>query len=631
MLFVAFLVFPLKAQVTIGLDENPVEGAILQLKEITGITDSTLNAYRGLALPRVTLSDKNALYPMFLTDPANPGSSPITGYTNDKAAIDKSHTGLVVYNLVEDESLDLYTGINVWNGTQWVSFQPRTENAKFGNVVCAGIEVNGVYIQDAPATSANYLRITFNVTKTGAYTIMVHTKTENGYSFYLSGMASSTGTMTVNVPCQGTPRAAKSDTLVFSGVTLADGCVPTVTVAEVIADYSMNCSSVAVNGTFQKGAALTTQTITLNVTATTAGSYNISTPLTNGIRFAGSGTLAVGTQTISLAGSGTPAVSTDFPVTINANSVPESTCSTTIPVILPAMTYAVIAGAGGSSYTWDGSPGTGSPRGAALKTAANFGPEGKVKIAGLTQIWSNTDPATVTANLNNSTIPQPDIVLFFAYQTPFPNPGLITALINYVNKGGCLIYATPDSGTDNLNSVNALLNGIFPGSNNIAQPQIAGSITVDDNDYLIANLPNDPIINGPFGNLSTQYYWGEDNGSTGSTIVTALPANSVQICSANNPFGKTNVNPSYSIVWYNTVKGFVYFGDSVGSLVDDGSTRLDSYPSVFNSAYAPLAKMYGNWPNPAGSPPQYTYVAALELNAVAWALQKAAASGINSY
>jgi hypothetical protein len=311
------------------------------------------------------------------------------------------------------------------------------------------------------------------------------------------------------------------------------------------------------------------------------------------------------------------------------------------------MTFAVITGASGSMYGWDATlPSTGPPRGLAVKTAANFGPNGTVKIQSLTQIWAQTDVTTATTNLNNAAIPQPDIVLYAAYQTTFPNTALITALANYVNKGGCLIFSVPDatgynSGTaaNTIGAVNSLLSQIFPGfSSTAAQAQAAGTTppggggtATDDNDYRIANIPNDPIINGPFGSLGTQYYWGEDNGTTGSMIVTSLPANSVQICSAYNTFAHTTVNPAYSIVWYNTVKGFVYFGDSVYSFVDNGSLYPNDYPSLFSAAYAPLSKVYGNYPQPAGSPSQFTYDSALELNAVAWALKKAATGGINPH
>ena len=44
-----------KGQVTIGNDESTAQGALLQLKDQTGITNGDANANKGLGLPRVKL------------------------------------------------------------------------------------------------------------------------------------------------------------------------------------------------------------------------------------------------------------------------------------------------------------------------------------------------------------------------------------------------------------------------------------------------------------------------------------------------------------------------------------------------------------------------------------------------
>ncbi|MDR1730175.1 MAG: hypothetical protein LBR52_05890 [Prevotellaceae bacterium] len=630
--WILFALTPIaQAQVTVGLDENPVAGAILQLKEKASVTDSAQNAYRGFALPRVVLIDKHELYPMFLADPTDPSSTPSADYTSNKATIKKAHTGLTVYNLIENDNLDLCKGLNLWDGTQWICFQPRTNIAKFNTVSCAGIVPNGTYTAGTPTNASNYLQLTLTVAKVGAYTISA--TTGNGYNFYLSGIASNTGTMTVNLPCQGTPVNAGTNTLTFSGITLATGCTPTVTVAPAVATYSIDCSTLTVNGTYLKGTALTSSnTIQLNVVTTAPGSYSISTPVTNGISFSAAGNFSTsGTQQITLAGTGIPTVNMSFSVTVNANTQQgNNSCTATIPVTLPVLTYAVI---GVSDYSWSPS----AARGAAIANTANFGPYGKLKIQGLNLMWSTNSETTAAGYLNNGytgagvtgggtyTNAQPDVVLFCNYADGGTDTNLAPALGNYSNKGGCIIYSVPDG---NATQVNAILNAVFGTTGNAAQPQIAGSGTTDDNDYQIANLSNDPIINGFFGNLGSKY-WGEDNGSTGSIIVTAMPSNSVQICSAYNPFGKTSVNPAYSIVWYNPAKGFVYFGDSTGSSTSDQTT--DVYPSLFINN-VPQSKYYGNYPHSSATmASQIVYNSYLEFNALAWALRKAAISGINPH
>ncbi len=631
MLFMAFLALPLKSQVTIGSDEAPVAGALLQLKEKPDVTDSTLNAYRGLALPRVTLSDKYQLFPMFASDPTSSNPVANADYLTNKSVHDKSHTGLIVYNLVEDDSKDLCKGLNLWDGTQWICFQPRTENAKFSAVSCSDIVLKGVYAAGTPTNSSNYLQLTLNVTNEGVYTISA--TSGNGYNFYLSGVASNTGTMTVNIPCQGTPVDEGSNTLTFSGITLDSDCTPTVTVVQEVATYSVDCSTITVNGIYLTEKTLTSSnTIQLNVETTAPGSYNISTPVTNGVSFTASGNFAAaGTHLITLAGTGIPTVNTDFSVTINANTPQgDNTCTATIPITLPTMTYAVI---GTSSYSW----GPGTPRGLAISNPNNFGTSGTVKIQALNLMWSTnsegeaagylTSGFTGTANGISYTNAQPDVLLFSSFSDGGRNDALAPALGVYANKGGCIIYAAPNAldGAALVTQVNQILNAVF-GTPVPAQAQIAGSVTTADNDYQIANLPNDPIINGAFGNLVSKY-WGEDNDSAGSIIVPSMPSNSVQICSASNPFGKTAVNPNWSIVWYNPAKGFVYFGDSTGSTTSNYGQN--DYPSIFINNL-PQSKLYGNYPhNTTEIPIQTVFNSYLEFNALAWALKKAAISGIN--
>lgn len=550
---------------------------------------------------------------MFLADPDDPASGPNTAYSGaaNKEALDKAHTGLIVYNLTENDDKELCLGLNQWDGEQWNCFQSKMGNAKFDAVNCSDIEINGVYVEGTPTTSANYLSINLNVTKVGAFSITI--TTGNGYSFYQSGVALSIGKMTVNIPCQGTPVNAQTDKLSFNGIGLIPGCEPQIEVSSAIANYSLNCSSIVVNGRYLKGTPLTTSnTIALNVTVTTAGSYNINTPLTNGIRFSASGDLTIGTHTITLIGSGTPTVNSDFPITINANTPQgNNTCNTTIPLTLPAMTYAVIGS--GSTYSWNS-----TARSLALTNGGiSFGPDGIVKIVSFTELWSTSTVNTAAKYLNDgySNGTMPDVVLYFAYGAA-PTTALTTALRDYINKGGCVIYGSAD-GTSS--DVNTLMSGLFGISPAIAQ---SGGQT-DDDVYVISNLPSDPVINGPFGNLSDRH-WGEDNGTTGSVIMTELPPNSVQICTARSA-SKTLQDPQYSIVWYNDSKNFLYFGDSVGSSTTDNSTG--AYPSRYNSQGLPLSKNYG----PGTAWNQFIYNSALELNAVAWALKKAAISGINPH
>jgi hypothetical protein len=116
-LFFLLPIMELSAQVTIGSLEQPAAGASLQLKEISGVTDDSPDAYKGLAMPRVNLTDVNNLYPMLLADPANPVSGSNASYAADKPALDKLHTGLIVYN--SNDAAPFKKGLYVWSGSKW--------------------------------------------------------------------------------------------------------------------------------------------------------------------------------------------------------------------------------------------------------------------------------------------------------------------------------------------------------------------------------------------------------------------------------------------------------------------------------------------------------------------------------
>lgn len=89
-----------------------------------------------------------------------------------------------------------------------------------------------------------------------------------------------------------------------------------------------DCSSIAVNGTYNTGTTLAaTNTITINVNVTTLGSgdnsYTMSTNTVNGYSFSATGTFtSTGVQTITLNGTGTPtAAGTDnFTLTYNGTT-----------------------------------------------------------------------------------------------------------------------------------------------------------------------------------------------------------------------------------------------------------------------------------------------------------------------
>lgn len=97
----------IEAQVTIGLDEPPASGTILQLKETSSITD---NSEKGLGLPRVELKS--------LTGDLAVSMGATSGIYDAQ-----SHIGLLVYNVGINDTISktsrVCPGLHVWTGDKW--------------------------------------------------------------------------------------------------------------------------------------------------------------------------------------------------------------------------------------------------------------------------------------------------------------------------------------------------------------------------------------------------------------------------------------------------------------------------------------------------------------------------------
>lgn len=563
--------------------KEPNNKTLLHISEKTSSTSNEVVS-KGIMIPRLTQAQRDFINPT------------------------TEENSLMIFNT--DENC-----YNFWNSSEeiWKSICGNTGNANF-DFNCDNIEVVGQYSTNKELNINNYILIkNVNITKLGAYLISVNTDNPNGYSFSASGEFITTGIQHIKLYGQGIPTNTGTNTfeIVTSSDTQTTECNNVeITVTPQIANYNIDCGTATVNGTFTKGQSVSANTVSLKVTAQTTGSYHIYTEEVNGISFSKSGTFTTtGPQTILLEGSGTLISPDSFNLEINTNSAVKSTCSINISVLINAMKYGIIGS--NSTYSWGS-----VERMGALSDPSNFGPNGKVKIASFTMTWQYTSVNDVINGLNQSE--KPDIVLYNAYSMT-PTTQLILALNDYVNAGGVLIYGTKDG---DHTETNLLLDGIFgalpAGSAQRAYRQGGGH---DDQDYKINNLPEDPIINGPFGNV-TSYYWGEDNNTTGTILVRELPANSVQIATGFNTYEHTNNDIETSTVWYNNQKNFVYFGDSVGSA---NSTSNDAYPAFYRNN-KPLVKVYG-----PGSDRNTIANSILEMNAVAWAIKKAATNGINTY
>ena len=113
----------------------------------------------------------------------------------------------------------------------------------------------------------------------------------------------------------------------------------------VLGDSSGSCKPVILAGTYAQGIALTsTNTVQVQVTVATAGTYSIKTNTVNGVTFSKTGTFtSTGVQNVILTGSGTPTNSGDQNFTLSYGN---SQCNFKITFASPAS--GTLGGGGGS-------------------------------------------------------------------------------------------------------------------------------------------------------------------------------------------------------------------------------------------------------------------------------------------
>lgn len=202
---------------------------------------------------------------------------------------------------------------------------------------CLPSSVHGNFIAGTALTTAHYINVDVDITTAGAYTIT--TDVVNGYSFSASGIATATGVQTIKLVASGTPTAAGANTFTVKfGTSQCNIVVEVYPAGTGNATLTVDCTGAVPAGTYTQGTAMTSaNTVTVQVTVTAAGFYNITTNTANAVSFSGTGFLAVGTHPVVLSASGTPTASGLNTYTVTAGT---STCdfdvtyavSTTPPV-----------------------------------------------------------------------------------------------------------------------------------------------------------------------------------------------------------------------------------------------------------------------------------------------------------
>ena len=247
--------------------------------------------------------------------------------------------------LIKISSFLIFTSVIFIACQKETSFEQGSSTASVGSLSvdasgnCLGAVVSGTYMKDTAIKTSNYVDVSVKVDTAGTYTIS--SDTVNGYYFKATGTFGATGTQTVRLVGGGKPLAIGSNSfrVTYNGTvcdfTVAVTAPPPPTGGSGV--FTFNCTGATPAGTYVAGTALTAaNTITLNVTVTTVGTWSVTTaPAVNGITFSGTGTFATtGAQTIILAGSGTPiAAGTNTFTVTGGSSACTFQCTTTAAVI----------------------------------------------------------------------------------------------------------------------------------------------------------------------------------------------------------------------------------------------------------------------------------------------------------
>jgi hypothetical protein len=206
--------------------------------------------------------------------------------------------------------------------------------------ICTQAVPGGTYTAGVALTPANTLTVQVDVTTPGTY--LLGAASTNGFLFTSSGTFTTTGLQTVTLTGTGTPIAAGVSVVTVTNI--ASTCTYALTVLPAAAPAVFTlagapnaCTNFTLGGTYAAGVATSaSNTVTLNVNVTTAGSYTITTNTANGISFSKTGVFTTtGVQTVVLTATGTPTAAGAFsftPVVTTGNCNFSVTCTGTPPV-----------------------------------------------------------------------------------------------------------------------------------------------------------------------------------------------------------------------------------------------------------------------------------------------------------
>jgi len=405
--------------------------------------------------------------------------------------------------------------------------------------------------------------------------------------------------------------------------------------------YTLDCSSVKVSGIYQTGLALNyTHYISMKIESNTTLKdidYEVRTIEKNGIYFLASGTFAtdgsynngVYEYDLELKGHGTIVnesgndVLLPFEVTIISNSLIPATCSARI--VFGYTTKKILTIGSNARYRYGNilEPNTASR--ALVDASVNFGTDINSTVIMEEQNGNAFIIECITANqgmtdeminyeylANMLETFKPDIILSgqaVYYFSPNENSEVIRLLADFVDKGG--VFLMFNEYYPNAGSINAMV-----------EAALGTSVGIGDNQYItnqIYSLPSgityedDPILNGPFGDLRGEA-WASDgfalHGFTGidtDNLIVYSERTDGAVCAFRH---KT--------------KPFIFIGD--GGFISNNQRYLGGgytgsfvyHPFAISASYKPIPRT-----NYTTSQNVSVYNSQLFANIIAWAVDYA--------
>jgi hypothetical protein len=197
---------------------------------------------------------------------------------------------------------------------------------------CLPFNVNGSYNKDSLLKpTINYVDIQVSVSEPGSY--FIKTDSINGYSFYAAGFFAVQGLNTIRLIGSGKPLAAGSNMFTVKFDTSV--CQFNVTVTGAGGGgggsnmFTFECpTNPTFFGNYQAGTTTAGDSVKINVTSPSGGSYSITTTTSNGVTFTGNGILSATSnlQSVTLFATGTPTAGGSFTYTLTSSST-TSTCT----------------------------------------------------------------------------------------------------------------------------------------------------------------------------------------------------------------------------------------------------------------------------------------------------------------